>query len=283
MHTDSVLCLNGQGFHRMVYRQWGSTDNERVLVCVHGLARNSRDFDDLAKALARDYRVICPDIVGRGSSDWLPVGQQYAIPQYLSDITSLLARLNVDKVDWLGTSMGGIIGMCLAALPNTPIRSLILNDIGSFVPSSALQRISGYLGDKHFDSLNDAEQFMRSNYLALRNLDGRQWDHLVQHGVRERDGGGYALHYDPVIAETTAAGANNDIDLRAVWQGVKCHQALIWGQDSDILTADTVAQMQSDNAALEVLEVPDIGHVPSLMEDDQIRWIQDWLRRHRAN
>lgn len=283
MHTDSVLCLNGQGFHRMVYRQWGSADNDRVLICVHGLARNSRDFDELATALARDYRVICPDIVGRGSSDWLPTGQPYGIPQYLSDITTLLARLNVEQVDWVGTSMGGIIGMCLAAMPNTPIRSLILNDVGSFVPASALQRISGYLGDKRFESLTEAEQFMRTNYVALKNLDDKQWQHLAQHGVRETDDGQLALHYDPAIAEATAAASGEDIDLSGVWQAVRCHQALIWGQASDILTAETVAQMQARNSELDLLALPDIAHAPSLMETDQIRWIQDWLRRHRHN
>lgn len=281
MHTDSVLCLNGQGFHRMVYRQWGSAENDRVLVCVHGLARNSRDFDDIAKVLARDYRVICPDVVGRGSSDWLPAGVEYGIPQYLSDMTALLARLNVDKVDWLGTSMGGIIGMCLAAMPNSPIHSLIINDVGSFIPSSALQRISGYLGDKRFASMQEVEQFMRTNYTALKNINDQQWAHLAKHGVRELEDGQLAIHYDPAIATATAANAANDIDLSLFWQAVNCHQALIWGEESDILSADTVQQMQAQRPEMELLSLPGIGHAPSLMEDDQIQWVQDWLRRHQ--
>lgn len=281
MHTDSVLCLNGQGFHRMVYRQWGSSDNDRVLVCVHGLARNGRDFDDLAKVLARDYRVICPDVVGRGSSDWLPIGVEYGIPQYLNDMTALLARLNVEQVDWLGTSMGGIIGMCLAAMPQSPIRSLLINDVGTFIPSEALQRISGYLGDKRFSSLDEVERFMRINYTALKNIDDRQWAHLAKQGVRELDDGQFALHYDPAIAAAIAANAGEDIHLWPVWQAVSCHQALIWGEDSDILSADTVQQMQAHRPDMELLALPGIGHAPSLMEPEQIHWVQDWLRRHQ--
>ncbi|MGB0466665.1 MAG: alpha/beta fold hydrolase [Pontibacterium sp.] len=281
MHTDSVLCLNSQGFHRMVYHQWGSDDNERVLVCVHGLARNSRDFDELAKSLARDYRVICPDIVGRGSSDWLPTGSPYGLPQYLNDMTTLLARLNVEQVDWLGTSMGGIIGICLAAQPNSPIRSLVLNDIGSFIPANALQRISSYLGHKEFSTLAEVEQYMKSHYLALKNLNELQWQHLVRQGVRPLESGGYALHYDPAIAQATAAMADQDVDLMPFWRAIQCPQALIWGEASDVLTADTVTQMQALNSDMALLGLPGICHAPSLMEADQIRWVQHWLRHHQ--
>ena len=281
MYTDSVLCLNGQGFHRMTYRQWGSSDNERVLVCVHGLARNGRDFDDLAKALARDYRVICPDVVGRGESDWLPAGQTYAIPQYLSDMTTLLARLDVKQVDWLGTSMGGIIGMCLAAMPNSPIHNLIINDVGSFIPATALQRISGYLGDRRFASLVEVEAFMRQTYTALKGINDDQWTHLARHGVRELEDGQLALHYDPAIAEATKAASGEDIDLSLFWSALQCNLALIWGETSDILDAETVAKMREQKPDMALLSLPGIGHAPSLMEADQIHWVQDWLRQHR--
>mgnify|MGYP000029125384 CR=1 FL=1 len=281
MYTDSVLCLNGQGFHRMTYRQWGSSDNERVLVCVHGLARNGRDFDDLAKALARDYRVICPDVVGRGESDWLPAGQTYAIPQYLSDMTTLLARLDVKQVDWLGTSMGGIIGMCLAAMPNSPIHNLIINDVGSFIPATALQRISGYLGDRRFASLVEVEAFMRQTYTALKGINDDQWAHLARHGVRELEDGQLALHYDPAIAEATKAASGEDIDLSLFWSALQCNLALIWGETSDILDAETVAKMREQKPDMALLSLPGIGHAPSLMETDQIHWVQDWLRQHR--
>ncbi|WP_299182736.1 alpha/beta hydrolase [uncultured Neptuniibacter sp.] len=280
MHTDSVRCLNATGFHRMVYHEWGSADNDRVVVCVHGLARNSRDFDELAKLLSRDYRVICPDIVGRGESDWLPSGQPYAIPQYLNDITTLLARLNVDQVDWVGTSMGGIIGMCLAALPGSPIKHLVLNDIGAFIPSSALQRISDYLGDKQFATLDEVEAYMRQTYVSFSKLSDQQWHHLVRSGCKERPEGGYALHYDPAIAQATLENASEDIDLWPIWSAIQIPQLLIWGESSDVLQEETVRKMQA-NDKLDLVTVPDTPHVPSLMERDQIKQIQEWLRLHR--
>jgi len=282
MHSYSVRCLNPVGFHNMAYKEWGSSDNERVLVCVHGLARNSRDFDDLALALSRDYRVICPDIVGRGESDWLAAGQEYGIPQYMNDIITLLARLNVEKVDWVGTSMGGIIGMCLAALPNSPIKSLVLNDVGGFIPATALQRISDYLGDKRFMNLGQVENYMRSTYLAYRNITDEQWKRLIKFGSRKLDDGRFALHYDPAIAEATKANSKEDIDLWGVWSAIRVPQLLIWGESSDVLQESTVWMMQN-NDDLELYKVPGMEHAPSLMEPDQIHQIQSWLRQHRSN
>ncbi|WP_432470882.1 alpha/beta fold hydrolase [Amphritea sp. HPY] len=281
MRTSSVLALNPQGFHRMVYHEWGNADNDRVLVCVHGLARNSRDFDDLALALSRDYRVICPDITGRGQSDWLPEGVAYDIPQYLGDITALLARLDVNKVDWVGTSMGGIIGMCLAALPNSPIRSLVLNDIGSFIPQQALQRISQYLGDHRFANPDQVEQYMRRTYTAYAGLSDQQWRHLAQHGHRQLADDELALHYDPRLAQATQAAQDQDIDLQPIWQQVTCPQLLIWGDQSDVLNAETVAQMQQYKPELDLYRIKGMVHAPSLMESEQIDAVVRWLRDHR--
>ncbi|MEH6577982.1 MAG: alpha/beta hydrolase [Amphritea sp.] len=281
MRTNSVLALNQQGFHRMVYHEWGSADNDRVLVCVHGLARNSRDFDELALALSRDYRVICPDVVGRGKSDWLPNGCGYELPQYLNDMTALLARLNVDQVDWIGTSMGGIIGMCLAALPNSPIRSLVINDIGCFIPKESLQRIGQYLGDQRFASLEEVEAYMRKTYTAYAGLSDQQWQHLAQHGHRLEADGELALHYDPSLAEATRQVQHEDIDLWPIWQQIHCPQMLVWAEQSDVLTADTVARMQQLNPSLELHSIPGIGHAPSLMETAQVNAVVQWLREHR--
>ncbi|MFW1676743.1 alpha/beta fold hydrolase [Pontibacter sp. JAM-7] len=280
MHTATVRCLHENGFHRMVYRQWGSAENERVLICVHGLARNSRDFDDLAQALCRDYRVICPDVAGRGDSDWLPGPEHYNLAQYVQDMTTLIARLGVDEVDWLGTSMGGLIGMCLAALPNSPIRTLVMNDIGPFVPAASLQRISGYLGDFQFADLKQAEQFLRQRYPALRHLTDTQWQHLARCGVREA-AGQYHLHYDPALADATRAHAGQDVDLWPLWQNLTIPQLLIWGERSDVLQENTVRQMQS-NPQLSLLSLPELEHAPSLMEPEQIYHVQHWLRQHSA-
>ncbi len=277
MSAKTVLCLNPQGFHRMAYRSWGDPDNPRVLVCVHGLARNSRDFDDLAASLSADYRVICPDIVGRGESDWLPPGQLYAIPQYLNDISCLLARLDVEQVDWVGTSMGGIIGMLLAGLPQSPVRRLVLNDIGAYIPQASLQRIATYLGEKQFGSLAEAREFMQQTYPALRNLSDCQWDHIARNGVKPKAAGGYSLHYDPALAQSTAAMSHEAVDLWASWRAVRCPQMLIWGERSDVLEAATVRQMQEENPAMRLYAVAEMEHAPSLMEADQIESISHWL------
>ena len=163
MRESKVKCLSTAGFHQMAYVEWGVADNPQVLVCVHGLTRNGRDFDFLAQALAADYRVVCPDIVGRGKSDWLSNKSLYVMPQYCADLTTLLARLNVETVDWLGTSMGGLIGMALAAQPGSPIRRLILNDAGPVVSAVSLARIGDYLGSPpRFDSIEQAEAYVRA-------------------------------------------------------------------------------------------------------------------------
>ncbi|GGO86833.1 alpha/beta hydrolase [Marinobacterium nitratireducens] len=278
MRSETLSALNSQGFHRLHYVEWGSADNDRVLVCVHGLARNSRDFDDLARALSRNYRVVCPDVVGRGDSDWLPDPGGYQITQYLNDMTVLLARLQVDKVDWIGTSMGGLIGICLAALPNTPIRSLVLNDIGPFVDRAALQRIQGYLGEKRFTDLDLAEAWLRQTYPALRNLSDKQWRRLAQAGTREQPDGSLTQHYDPGIAEALRQSSDADVDLWSLWQRIRCPRMLIWGEASDVLQAETVERMRRETPDLELLSLPGIEHAPSLMESDQIDAIQNWLR-----
>lgn len=281
MRTRSVMALDPVGFHRVVYHEWGSADNDRVLVCVHGLARNSRDFDELARALSRDYRVVCPDMPGRGESDWLSPGLSYDIPRYLSDMATLLARLDVDQVDWIGTSMGGIIGICLAALPNSPIRSLVLNDVGCFIGKNALQRISQYLGDHRFSSVAEVEQYMRTTYTAYQGLSDKQWQHLARYGHRTVSEGQYGLHYDPRIAEQSWESQDQDIDLEPVWSQVSCPQMLIWGDQSDVLTADTVTRMQQLRPELDLYRIEGMTHAPSLMETEQINAIQQWLRDNR--
>ena len=158
----SVCCASPSGLHRMVYYEWGERGNTKVLVCVHGLSRNGRDFDILAQALAGDYRVICPDVVGRGRSDWLRDPAGYTIPQYVADMMVLIARLDVETVHWLGTSMGGLIGMVLASLENTPVTRLLLNDVGPEISSASIRRIGEYIGRApKFDTYDDAERYIR--------------------------------------------------------------------------------------------------------------------------
>ncbi len=285
MRTESFQSLNPQGFHEVVYHEWGAVENQRVLICVHGLARNSRDFDELALALSRNYRVVCPDVVGRGQSDWLPAGSPYAMPQYLQDMTALIARLNVKQVDWVGTSMGGLIGMALAAQANSPIRRLVLNDIGPFVARDALERIGDYVGvAPRFDSLDAVERHLRQLYQAFDGLTDKQWHHLALHGSRTlaagaNNEGQLALHYDPMIGDYARQSAGQDIELWPIWQQVDCPQLLLWGEDSDVLGAATVEQMQQLNPAMDLVSWPGIGHAPSLMEQEQVQSVVDWLRQ----
>src|SRR5262245_34409385 len=202
MNSDHVLCLNSKGFHRMHYVEWGDPGAERVVICVHGLSRNGRDFDALAEALCPDFHVVCPDVVGRGQSDWLPVKEEYTYPQYCADMTTLLARLTANaapggmlarlaramgggrsepkRVYWVGTSMGGIIGMLLASRPNSPIAKLVLNDVGTLIPKAALERIGQYVGkDPRFRTFDELETMMRLVLAPFGMLTDAQWRHLA--------------------------------------------------------------------------------------------------------
>lgn len=278
MRHGDILSLDSRGFHRLHYLEWGSADNERVVICVHGLARNSRDFDELAQALSRGYRVICPDLPGRGNSDWLDNADDYLLSQYVQDMVALIARLNVCQLDWIGTSLGGLIGMVLAAQKQTPIRRLVLNDIGPFVPKSALLRISQYLGDPRFDDEPALERWLRQTYPALSGLEPHQWQHLVTHAQRRCENGQLGLHYDPAIAHNAIQAAQQDIDLWMLWHSIRCPRLLLHGEQSDVLTAATVARMEAESDNLSVCSLPGIGHAPSLMESDQITRVTDWLR-----
>ena len=182
-----VCCVSPAGLHAMAYREWGAPDNPRVLICVHGLARNGRDFDDLARALAADYRVVCPDVVGRGRSDWLRDPLAYGIPQYVADMMVLIARLDVDSVAWLGTSMGGLIGMALASLEHSPVSRLLLNDVGPVLSSESIRRIGDYIGRAPaFDTLDDAERYIRLVSAPFGALSDVQWRQLTESSLRQR-------------------------------------------------------------------------------------------------
>lgn len=277
MRQHDYLSLGPAGFHRVAYTEWGEHDNPEVLVCVHGLTRNGRDFDALAAALADRYRVICPDIIGRGRSDWLADKAQYDYANYTSDMATLLAHLDVPQVDWLGTSMGGIIGLLLAATPNTPIRRLVLNDIGPHLPLAALERIGGYVGlDLAFDSFAEAAAYLRTIQAGWGALSDAQWQQLAEHGTRCDTDGRWRLGHDPGIAAAFAT-ITADVELWPLWHAVKCPVLLLRGQDSDVLLAGTVARMQAAGPPLTVVEWPGVGHAPALMDPQQIDTVAAWL------
>jgi pimeloyl-ACP methyl ester carboxylesterase len=276
--VSSVLALSPAGFHRMAYTEWGDPTAPAV-ICVHGLTRNGRDFDFLAQALAAaGRRVACPDIAGRGQSAWLADPALYVANQYGSDCTTLIARLGVDSLDWVGTSMGGLIGMGLAAMPETPIRRLVINDIGPLVPQAALQRIADYVGQPlRFTDLAAVEAYMRETHVGFGPLTDAQWGHMARHGHRRAEDGSLSLHYDPAIALPFRALAAADLELWALWEQIRCPVLVLRGSQSDLLTAETAEAMSRRGPKATVVEIASCGHAPSLMAPDQIALVRDWL------
>lgn len=277
MRNDEFLGLSASGFHRVAYTEWGERDNPRVVICVHGLTRNSRDFDFLAAELKRDFRVICPDVVGRGRSDWLAQAQGYNYAQYCADMTALIARAGCAQVDWVGTSMGGLIGMMLAAQPRNPIRRLVMNDIGPFVPKAALQRLAGYVGlAPAFASIAAAERYLRGVLSSFGPLTDAQWRQLTEHSVSAIGPNEFRLRYDPAIADVFA-GPLADIDLWPLWERVNCAVLLLRGQDSDVLLRDTAVQMAQRKPVTRLIEFAGVGHAPVLMDREQIEPVREFL------
>jgi pimeloyl-ACP methyl ester carboxylesterase len=272
------LGLGTRGFHRLHYFEWGAPDKNPTLVCVHGLTRNARDFDTLAAAMQTDFRVICPDVVGRGQSDWLANADGYGFVQYLADMTALVARLDVEHIDWLGTSMGGLIGIMLAAQPGAPIRRLILNDVGPHIPQTAMQRIADYVGiNPVFSDLGEAEAYLRRVHAPFGALSDDDWRHMAEHSTRPLDGGGYRLHYDPAIAEVYKSKPVEGLDLWDSWDAIRCPVRVLRGAQSDILTAGTAHEMTQRGPRAELATIADAGHAPALLFPDQIELIRAWL------
>jgi pimeloyl-ACP methyl ester carboxylesterase len=278
MQSKRVLCLNPFGFHNTHYTEWGDRSAGRTAICVHGLTRNARDFDPLAAALSPKFRVACPDIAGRGRSDWLPVASAYSYPQYCADMTVLIGRLEAASVDWVGTSMGGLIGLMMAAHANSPIRRLVLNDVGPFIAKSALQRIATYVGQRpQFKSLPALEAYLRQVYAPFGRLTDEDWRAMAEHSQRAAPDGGIVLHHDPKIAENAQAGANQDIDLWALWDKIACPVLLIRGAQSDLLSKETAEEMTRRGPRARLVEIEDAGHAPALRSAEQIALIRGFL------
>jgi len=277
-----VQCLAPEGLHHMAYWEWGDAANPRVLVCVHGLTRQGRDFDALARALAGEYRVVCPDVVGRGESDWMKNPASYAIPAYVADMVTLLARLDAREVHWVGTSMGGLIGMGLAALPESPIRRLVLNDVGPAIEYAALVRIGGYLGvPVHWASLDEAADALRAISLGFGPHTREEWLDLTRPQLVS-DGDGFKPHYDPAIAlpfkaVTPELAAAGEAMLWQSYDAIRCPTLVLRGAESDLLTRATADAMTQRGPRARLHEVAGVGHAPTLVHADQIDVVRDFL------
>jgi pimeloyl-ACP methyl ester carboxylesterase len=277
MRVHTLVNLGPHGFHRTRYYEWGERDNPRVVICVHGLTRNGRDFDALAQALAPHFRILCPDVVGRGQSDWLKHSEDYDTRLYSSDMIALVARSGADHVYWVGTSMGGIIGMSLAALERTPIARLVLNDIGPFVPKAALERIAGYVGKAgSFASMQAYERYLREVFAPFGELTAEQWRHLAEHSARRTETGALEPAYDPNIA-VKLAGSVQDLDLWWIWKLASCPTLVLRGANSDVLPADTAKEMTLCGPKAKLRTFDKVGHAPALMAADQIEAVRDFL------
>lgn len=280
MRGVRIPCPHPNGEHTVSIYDWGRQDAERTAFCVHGLTRNGRDFDHLALALADRWRVVAIDVVGRGKSDWLddPLGYNYR--QYILDCGTVMQRLKLRNIDWIGTSMGGIIGMMTAAAEHTPIKRLVLNDVGPLLTAAALRRISAYLAEpKSFASVDEVEAYMRSIYAPFGALPDAEWKYMATHGHRHDKDGRYWLAHDPKIAESALSITDKDIELWDTWDKIKCPVLLLRGEKSDLVSRETAKEMMRRGPRATVMEVPGVGHAPALRTSDQIRAIRDWLER----
>ena len=282
MREGSVDCVHPGGTHRMAFVEWGDPYNPRVLLCVHGLTRCGRDFDDLARVMAADYRVVCPDVAGRGQSDWLPDPNLYSLPQYGADMLMLIATLAAHELHWVGTSMGGLIGMGIAAQPASPISRLVLNDVGPILTAASLKRIGQYLGNApRFDAYEQIEGYVRAVSPGFGQLTDAQWQHLTTHVIRRAEDGKFEFLYDPMIAvsyvQALIASGGQDIDFWPLYDMIACPTLLLRGAQSDLLTHDTAEAMTQRGPRAQLVEISDVGHAPTLMVEGQIEFVRNFL------
>ena len=279
----SVQCLSPTGLHTMSYQQWGDADNPEVLVCVHGLARVSDDFDVLAADLCSHYRVICPDVVGRGGSGHLRNPMHYQIPQYVSDMVTLLARLDVEKVDWFGTSMGGLIGMGIASLEGNPIRKLLLNDVGPALNPVALSRIGEYVGQAiSFERFDEALAYIKSISQPFGAHSEAQWEKLARDVLRQNEAGQWIKHYDlglglPFKATTPEQVAAGEAILWATYDAIRSKTLVVRGENSDLLSIETATAMTKRGPHASLVQIPDVGHAPTFVSAEQIAIARDFF------
>lgn len=269
---ESVQCLHPGGLHRMAYVDWGDRDNPDVVVCVHGLSRNGRDFDTLAKVLAGKHRVVCPDIVGRGLSDQLTDYRGYVFPQYVADCVTLIARLDVGRLCWVGTSMGGLIGMMIAAMQGNPITRFVINDVGPVIGQQGIARIGRAVGTKTgFDSFDEGVAYVTGVSASFGPHTPEQWRSLSEHVVVERDGK-WRLHYDPRIGDAARAALAEPVttDLWPIWDLIRCPTLVLRGAESDLLEDQVAWAMTARGPKAALITYPGVGHAPTLMQSDQV-------------
>jgi pimeloyl-ACP methyl ester carboxylesterase len=283
-------CTHKDASRRMAYWDWGRADHSHVVVCVHGVSRQGRDFDVLARALigpdGQRCRVVSVDIAGRGYSDWLPDPTQYQVPSYAADMLGLLATLRerdgAQTIDWVGTSMGGLIGIALAPQPSADLRKLVLNDVGPVVQWAALQRIASYIGaDKRFATEQEAVDYLWQLSLTFGPHTPQQWLDFSRPMLR-KDGDLFKLHYDPAIgvpvrATTPELAAQSEALLWQLYDAITCDTLLLRGAESDLLSRATAQAMCQRGPKPRLVEFAGVGHAPTLMAFDQVSAVTSFL------
>jgi pimeloyl-ACP methyl ester carboxylesterase len=277
-----VQCLSGRSLHRMAYWQWGDPANDTVLVCVHGLTRQGRDFDVLARAMSDRYRVVCPDVVGRGRSDWLADPAGYVLPQYVADMVTLLARVNARTVHWLGTSMGGIIGLGVAALAHSPVTKLVLNDVGPRIDPVGIARIGSYLGQvRRWRTLDEAADAMWAISTGFGPHTREQWLALSEPQLKA-DGEALVPRADPQIAVpfkaiTPELAAAGEVGLWHAYDHLQCPTLVLRGAESDLLSSATAQEMTTRGPRARLVEFAGVGHAPMLVQPEQVSAVREFL------
>ena len=272
-----VLGLTSRGFHRIRYWEWGDPANPRVAIGVHGLTRTGRDFDALAASIADRYRVLCPDVAGRGDSDWIAAGD-YSFPQYCNDMTALIARSGAAEVNWIGTSMGGLIGMILAAQAKTPIRRMVLNDVGPFVPKAAQDKIAETVGDEPaFADLDAAAGYIARVNAGFGRLTQAQWRELARTALKPREDGRLVWKRDPAIGKSFVTQPRNDVVLWPIWDMITCPVLLLRGAESELLPAAVADEMTRRGPKARLVTIDGAGHAPALLSEQELRPIREFL------
>lgn len=279
--TDVLLGMSKSGFHEIVYYEWGPPRAARPVVCVHGLTRQGRDFDYLASSLAAEGRlVVCPDLAGRGRSGRLADPDEYGLPQYCADMNALVARLGAGEIDWVGTSLGGLIGMIMAGFPGSPIRRLVINDIGPSVSWTGLARIGRYIEamPSSFQRFEDAERYFRDILAPYGSLADEHWQHLTRHSVSWNAGlSRYAMLCDPKIARAFGSPWLHSLDLWRYWERIEVPILVLHGARSDLLSQELASEMKRRNPRAAFHRFEDCGHAPPLMTPEQIEVVRRFL------
>ena len=286
-HTLPVPNATDKGKHELVFYDWGDVNAARTVICVHGLTRNAHDFDVIAEALvATGRRVFSLNMAGRGESAWLtdPMGYNYAA--YVADCIAVMDNVHLRGVEWIGTSMGGIIGMMIAANYPRRIRKLVLNDIGMHLSKESLTRIYSYVTTMppSFPDRAAADAYLAETFKPFGITDPALWEKFVDHSLLKHAEAGMPVRLacDPAIAAPLRAATKdftevNDVSLTEIWDEVDIPTLILHGADSDILSTDTITAMRKSNPRAETITFPGVGHAPPLMTDAQIRPVLIWL------